>query len=178
MTIEGLQRRVDKPGDLPREQLLYEAACVLAGTMLMGAGTSGSTPTTHDSTVTLSNLVPRIAKYREKFYAQLLDRVQGTHGKRLKQEAEVTRQPFGGVRQALNQYLGQQRALHMQRRHLALFLAELGYAAASQRQIHTIPVASVRMLTDMHVLLSTGQMLIEKGDLPRAVRYSTKSRTC
>ena len=78
---------------------------------------------------------------------------------------------FGGVRQSLNQYLGQQRALHMQRRHLALFLAELGYGAASRRQIRAIPVASVRMLTDMHVLLSTGEMLVDQGNLDRAVRH-------
>src|SRR4029077_6147044 len=110
-------------------------------------------------------------KNREKFYAILLQRIGGSHGQRLKQEAELTRQPFGGGRQALNQYLGQQRPLHMQRRHLALFLAELGYAAASRRQIRKIPVASVRMLTDMHVLLSTGQMLVDQGDLPKAVAH-------
>ena len=171
VTIEGLQQRLASPGDLPPDELLYEAAAVLVGTMLMGAGTSGSTPQTHDSNVTLSNLVPVIAKNRERFYAVLLGRVTGSHGERLKKEAELTRQPFGGVRQALNQYLGQQRALHMQRRHLALFLAELGYGASSRRQISTIPVASVRMLTDMHVLLSTGQMLVDQGNLDRAVRH-------
>lgn len=168
ITLEGLWLRVQNHGDAPREELLYEAACVLVGTMLMGAGTSGSGPATHDSTVTLSNLVPKIAKNREVFYAQLIERIGGNHGKRLKKEAEVTRQPFGGVRQALNQHLGQHRALHMQRRHLALFLAELGYSASSRRQIRNIPVASVRMLTDMHVLLSTGQMLVDRGQLAQA----------
>lgn len=171
VTLEGLWQRVLNPGNLPADELLFEAACVLVGTMLMGAGTSGATPQTHDSTVTLSSLVPRIAKNREKFYAILLQRIGGPHGQRLKEEAELTRQPFGGVRQALNQYLGQQRALHMQRRHLALFLAELGYAAASRRQIRKIPVASVRMLTEMHVLLSTGQMLADRGELARAITH-------
>lgn len=171
VTLEGLCLRVQNHADIPREQLLYEAACVLVGTMLMGAGTSGAGPSTHDSTVTLTNLVPKIAKNREIFYAQLIERIGGEHGIRLKKEAEVTRQPFGGVRQALNQHLGQHRALHMQRRHLALFLAELGYAASSRRQIRNIPVASVRMLTDMHVLLSTGQMLVDRGQLTQASEH-------
>ncbi len=171
ITLEGLWMRVENHGDIPREELLHEAACVLVGTMLMGAGTSGSSPQTHDSTVTLANLVPKIAKNREVFYAQLISRIGGEHGQRLKKEAEVTRQPFGGVRQALNQHLGQHRALHMQRRHLALFLAELGYSESSRRQIRNIPVASVRMLTDMHVLLSTGQMLVDRGQLKQASEH-------
>jgi hypothetical protein len=171
VTLEGLAKRIDNPGDVSREELLYEAACVLVCTMLMGAGTSGAGPNTHDSTVTLAILVPKIAKNREIFYAKLLERIGGEHGKRLKKEAEITRQPFGGVRQALNQHLGQHRALHMQRRHLALFLAELGYAASSRRQIRNIPVASVRMLTEMHVLLSTGQMLVERGQLVQAAEH-------
>jgi hypothetical protein len=171
VTLEGLWLRVQNHGDIARDELLHEAACVLVGTMLMGAGTSGAGPTTHDSTVTLSSLVPKIAKNREVFYAQLIERIGGAHGKRLKKEAEVTRQPFGGVRQALNQHLGQHRALHMQRRHLALFLAELGYASSSRRQIRNIPVASVRMLTDMHVFLSTGQMLVDRGQLAQAADH-------
>jgi hypothetical protein len=171
VTLEGLWRRIESHGDMAREELLFEAACVLVGTMLMGAGTSGSSPQTHDSNVTLASLVPKIAKNRETFYAKLIERIGGEHGERLKKEAEVTRQPFGGVRQALNQHLGQHRALHMQRRHLALFLAELGYAESSRRQIRNIPVASVRMLTDMHVLLSTGQMLVDRGQLSQASEH-------
>ena len=37
-----------------------------------GAGVSGSGPNFHDSTVTLSKLVPRIARYRDAFYQRLL----------------------------------------------------------------------------------------------------------
>jgi len=35
---------------------------VLAGTILMAAGISGSGPTAHDSSTTLSSLIPRIAR--------------------------------------------------------------------------------------------------------------------
>ena len=37
---------------------------------------------------------PNIARYRDAFYAQLLEKMSGPHGDRLRQEAGVTRQPF------------------------------------------------------------------------------------
>ena len=40
---------------------------------------------------TLSTLMPRIARYRDAFYAELLKKVPGAHGQRLRQEAESTR---------------------------------------------------------------------------------------
>ena len=50
---------------------------MLAGTVLMGAGVSGAGPNYHDSTVTLSKLVPRIARYRDAFYQRLLKQLPG-----------------------------------------------------------------------------------------------------
>ena len=47
----------------PAERL-FEAAAVLAGTILMGAGVSGSGPAFHDSTVTLSKLPSSSLSYR------------------------------------------------------------------------------------------------------------------
>lgn len=75
VVIEALRQRVETPGELDRAEVLWEAAAVLAGTILMAAGISGAGPETHDSSVTLSTLIPRIARYREAFYANLL---QGT----------------------------------------------------------------------------------------------------
>ena len=40
---------------------LCEAAAVLAGTMLMASSVSGSGPDTHDSSVSLTSLLPKIA---------------------------------------------------------------------------------------------------------------------
>ena len=67
MTLDTLLTWIDPtigPGGDKAERL-FEAAAVLAGTILMGAGVSGSGPSYHDSTVTLSKLVPRIARYRD-----------------------------------------------------------------------------------------------------------------
>ncbi len=167
--IDGLWRRWQDSG-LDRAEALYESAAVLAGTILMASGVCGSGPQTHDSTVTLSTLVPRIARYREAFYAQLLPTVPGAHGDRLKKEAKLLKQPFGGVRQALNQYLANQRALQLQQRQLALLFAEIGYPDAARRQVARIPVASVRILTDMQILLTTGNLGIDQGRLDAAAK--------
>src|SRR4029077_12744913 len=125
----------------------------------------GPGPNAYDSSVNLSNLIPRIAKYREAFYAALLDPLQGDHGERLRQEVKVTRQPFGGARQHLNRYLAQQRALQMQQRHLALLFADIGYPPGSRRQLQGIKATSLRLLTEIHILLATGNLAIEQGQL-------------
>ncbi|MCX7699413.1 MAG: hypothetical protein N2039_00905, partial [Gemmataceae bacterium] len=61
-TLDEILSRVPKH-DTPeatRAERVFEAAAVFAGTVLMASGTSGSGPTTFDSSVTLSKLVPRI----------------------------------------------------------------------------------------------------------------------
>lgn len=168
VTLEGLWRRVENETGTQRDEYLVEAAAVLACTILMAAGVSGSGPTTYDSSVNLGNLIPRIAKYREAFYAALLEPLQGEHAERLRQEIKVTRQPFGGARQHLNRYLAQQRALQLQQRHLALLLADIGYPPASRRQLRGIAATSLRLLTEMHILLSAGNMGIDQGNVALA----------
>lgn len=166
--LDGLLRR-SKTGS-NSDEMLYESAAVLAGTILMASAVCGSTPQTHDSTVTLANLVPRVAKMRESFYAYLLPTVTGKHAERLQKEAKQLKQPFGGVRQALNQHLANQRAMQLQQRHLAELLAEIGYADAARRQAARIPVVSVRIQTEMQLLLTTGRILVEQGRLPEAAK--------
>ena len=103
--LEGLWQRVAAPAEAApaeaapaRDELLFEAAAVLACTILMAAGVQRQRiPTTYDSTVNLGNLIPRIAKYREAFYAGVLGTIQRGHAERLREEMAVTRQPFGGA---------------------------------------------------------------------------------
>src|SRR5262249_29169859 len=121
-----------------------------------------------DSSTTLASLLPRIARYRDAFYTQLLARVPGAHGERLRQEVAVTRQPFGGARQHLNQALARHRAALLQHRHLALLLANMGYPEATRHQAALIPAAPVRLLSEVHVRLTTGQLLAERGELQGA----------
>src|SRR5262245_20233758 len=109
LSLEALLSRLDQAGAPPAEEVLVEAGAVLAGTILMASGVCGSGPETHDSSVTLAGLLPRIARNLDVFYATLLEKMPGPHGDRLRLEAQVTRQPFGGVRQYLNHFMARHR---------------------------------------------------------------------
>src|SRR5205085_12079968 len=123
----------------------------------------GAGPDTYDSSVHLGTLMPRIARFRDTFYTAQLEKIAGSHGARLREEAGNMRQPFGGARQHLNQFLARQRAAQLQQRQLAILLAELGYADAAGRYAGRVPAASLRMLTDIHLALTTSQILAEQG---------------
>ncbi|GIW82154.1 MAG: hypothetical protein KatS3mg105_3961 [Gemmatales bacterium] len=171
INLDALLHRVENTPDLDREELLFESSAVLAGTILMASGLSGSSPNTHDSFTTLDALMPRIAQFRDRFYGSLLDSLGGAHGKRLRAEQEATQQAFGGTRQYLNQFLSRHRAAQLQQRHLSILFADMGYPAASRRQASQIPVASLRILSEMEIRLTSGQQAIDRGQLEEAAAY-------
>jgi hypothetical protein len=170
LTIDALLGRFAEGGDIPRDQLLFEAAAVLAGTVLMAVGVSGPTPTAHDSVTTLAVLLPRIARLRDTFYERLLSKMAGEHGERLRQERATTRQPFGGARQHVNGFLARHRAAQLQHRCLAVLFAEMGYADASRQEARRIPAASLRLLSEVLGRLSGGLVLTEQGKPAEAAR--------
>ena len=151
--------------DAPSEEKYFEAATVLAGTILMASGTCGDGPGRHDSTVTLSTLLPHIATYRDDFYQQRLLQAQGPYGQYLVAEAQRQRQPFGGARQHLNQELGRRRALQLQRVHLAHLYARLGYPEAAQQQADLVRVPSARMISEIYCRLTAGHDAIDRDQL-------------
>jgi hypothetical protein len=166
MTLDTLLTWVDPPegkllGD--RGERLFEAAAVLAGTILMGAGVSGSGPNFHDSNVTLSKLVPRIARYRDGFYQKLLKDLPGQHGDRLRSEAEKRKQAFAGVRQYLNQAIAGQRAAHLQDRRLAQLFAAMGYPNSARDQAKRITAPAVRFGTEIRIRQTEAEFAAERG---------------
>jgi len=168
ITLDALCSRCKRgecPKDCTTEQCWQEAASVLAGTILMAAGISGDGPGRHDSSVTLSTLVPQIAAYRDVFYEQLLMQTEGSHRKRLQEEAQRYHQPFGAVRQHLNHELAQRRAMQMQRVHLAYLFARLGFPEAAQKQANLVRVPSARMLSDIYCRLTSGHDEIDAGNM-------------
>jgi hypothetical protein len=173
VTLDALSARAERSSTLPRDELLFEAAAVLAGTILMGSGTTGDAPDCHDSTVSLGTLLPHIAKYRDAFYEHLLERMTGRHATRLRQEAARLKQPFGGARQDLNGHLARLRASQLEHVHLALAFAQMGYPEAAQRQAAVVQVASARMMCDMHCRLATTHLELDsaggRADATRAV---------
>lgn len=168
IVLSALMHRVDTAsgesgaGSFTREELLFEASTVLAGTMLMASGTSGDGPGRHSSEVTLSTLLPQIAQYRDAFYKQSLETAKGPHGDRLRSEAERLRQPFAGARQHLNQELARRRAEQLQHVHLAQLFARMGYPKAALKQARTVRVASARMLSQIYCRLTDGHRALDE----------------
>ncbi|QDU53877.1 hypothetical protein [Aeoliella mucimassa] len=173
LMVSSLLTRVRGAEALDRDpdQLMFEAAAVLAGTILMASGTSGNGPGCHGSDVTLGTLLPHIADYRDRFYEQLLAQTKGPHGDWLRNEAERTRQPFGGARQHLNHELARRRAVQQQRVHLAQVYARMGYPDAALEQAQSVRVASARMLCQIYCRLTAGHHAIDRRRLEQVVTY-------
>ena len=163
-------------GGLPQNELEYEAAAVLAGTILMASGTSGSGPGAYDSSVTLSTLLPRIAHYRDQFYEQLVERTASPHRERLEKEMARLQQPFGGARQHLNSELARHRATQLEHVRLAKLFARIGHVEAAARQTSVVPVASARLSCRIDCLLSDGQQSLRTANLERALKVPSEMR--
>ncbi|MDA1053420.1 MAG: hypothetical protein O3C40_23475 [Planctomycetota bacterium] len=168
VTLDALMQRLDSDA-APLCELMVEAAAVLAGIILMGAGISGAGPDTHDSTTTLSTLLPQIAGYRDAFYERLLSRVPGEHGKRLVAEAAERRQPFGSARQHLNAQLARRRAAQLEHVQLAKIFARMGYPEAAKQESNIVPTPSARMLCRIDCRITATQAAISRQDPERAV---------
>ncbi len=64
-------------------EAIFDAGSVLCGTMLMASSISGDGPATHDSTISLTALLPLVARQRDDFYLRLMQSVGGARAKRL-----------------------------------------------------------------------------------------------
>jgi hypothetical protein len=166
LVLEALLDRVEHESVGTPEERLREASIVLAGIVLMASGICGASPTAYDSTVTLRKLVKEvIPRYRETFYSQIMQKMAGPHAERLREEAKSLRQPFGGARQALNQFVARHRAAQQQERHLSLLFAEMGYPEASRQHAGRIATPSLRLRSEILIRLTQAQVLTERGRL-------------
>ncbi len=137
----------------------------------MASGMSGAGPATHDSQTTIMTLIPRIATYRDVFYERLIERLDGKHADRLRNEASQLRQPFGGARQHLNHYLALQRALQLQHAKLGRVFARMGYLGAAQRQADTIQVTATRISCRIDCALTATRQSIHEHDRTAAGKH-------
>ena len=167
VTLDALLARM-KHESLPEDQLLYEAAAVLAGTILMASGVSGNSPNTFPSTMNMANLLAGIATYRDEFYDQLLANMQGEHSLRLREEEAIRRQAFGGARQYLNQQLARQRASQLEHVQLARLFARMGNSTAAKDESDFVPVPAARLLCRIDCLLTAGSQALQQGNLKYA----------
>lgn len=159
--LDVLKDRVDNSTE-KSEESAFEAAAVLAGTILMAASVSGRMAGTHEASASLAKLIPGIARVRDTFYEYLLKKASPEHQKKLLEEKAQLRQAFGGARQHLNNLLGRKRASHVQHRFLGLLLANMGYLDASRAQARKIEPASGRMLAEILGLIRLGHLEVER----------------
>lgn len=169
--IDALQEWIDGEGPKGREERLFDAAAALCGTMLMASAISGAGPETHDSSVSLSTLLPVVARRRDAFYDRLMADAQGARAKRLQKEARRTQQPFGHVRQYLNMYLASYGARQVQHRELAYLYARMGYTDAARQQSTAIPAASIRFECELQCRMASARVLLQLGKLAEAVEH-------
>lgn len=172
VTLDSLLARVHEQSDLPPEELLTEAAAVLAGTILMASGICGFGPGAFASTVTLASLLEPIAAYRDDFYEQFLESLSGSHLGRLLEEQKLRRQPLGGARQHLNTYLAKLRASQLEHVQLARLFARMGNASAAKEQSDIVPVPSARIISRIDCLLTAGDYFLQHGKLDEAAAIS------
>lgn len=165
-TLDAIMSRVwnEKDSNL-RKEYEYEAASVLAGTILMASGICGGHVQTHDSTVTLRTLAPTVAAYRDLFYERLIQRAPASLKPRLEEEARQLFQPFAGVRQYLNRYLAQKRADQLQRFSLARTYARMGYFEASKRQTDVIETTASRLLSQIDCFITRAHLYADDGKI-------------
>jgi hypothetical protein len=157
-----------RQADVPNDEKVREAAAVLAGTMLMASSVSGSGPDTHDSSVSLTSLLPKIARQRDAFYSRLLQTMTGKHAERLRKEAQKVQQPFGRIRQHLNLYLAHYGCRQMQRAHLAYLFARMGYPEAARQQAAVIPAVATRFETEIQLRLTLAQFDLDRAQIAAA----------
>jgi len=170
VVLSALLSRVEEDAseDCPVEELMEEAAAVLAGTILMGSGISGWGPSAYTSDVTLKSLMEPIASYRDEFYHDRIARLPERHRERLQQEVRQRRQPFGAARQHLNAALAQLRAKQLQHVQLARLYARMGYPDSAVKQADAVPVTSARLMCRIDCLMSGGLRSLRAGDLTAA----------
>ena len=166
--LDAMLDRLHHRGRLPRKQVLFEEAAVLAGTMLMGSGISGNRPDAHDSTVTLATLVEKIAVYRDAFYEQLLRKLKGQHAERLRAEAigvaaAVRRRPA-----AFQPFPGRAPRRAVGARPPGATVRGHRLHRSGPRQAAVVPVASARMTCEMRCRMAAAHLAVERGKLDEA----------
>ncbi|QDV22279.1 hypothetical protein [Aureliella helgolandensis] len=172
VTIDALLARVHEDADGLEDELLFEAAAVLAGTILMASGISGGGPGAFASTVSVASLMGPIAAYRDEFYNQLLTQLQGNHRERLFKEHQIRRQPFGGARQHLNTYLAKHRACQLEHVHLARLFARMGNEPAAKEQSDVVPVPSARIVSRIDCLMTAADNHLQLRQVDKAAEIS------
>lgn len=168
--INSILARVQEGPPSETEERLFEAAAVLAGTMLMASGICGDRPGGILSTVQIDRWLQGVARLRDRFYAELLERCSGPRRMRLEEEARQLRQPFGGTRQSLNQRLSHYRSQELCAAAWAHCFARMGAVEEARRWMERIHSGAARIRCEIRCLLSECDWLLHHQRLGEAAR--------
>ncbi len=172
-TILSIFSRVNselcKEHGIPREELELEASAVLAGTLLMGSSVSGWGPGARTSEDTFASLLPKVAKIRDTFYQNLMEKMPEPHVGRLRDEEKTLHQPFAAARQYFNRKLAKQRAEQYQNVQLGRLYAWMGYSDASNEMVMKVNVPSTRMRCEIDCLLTQSHLAIDREAVKEAI---------
>lgn len=155
-------------GRADHQTIVFQAAGVLATTVLMAMGITGGSPSAIPSTENLGRLVNRIAFYREEVYRWLQQQAQSWLG------LGKVSLPTGGsglfteVRRSLNRSINDYRAREAHRSRFVQLMAELGQQDIVNRQINLIAGASGRMTTQILAAIHHCYALIREGKIEAA----------
>lgn len=174
LILDSLLDWISSGGKELDPERLFDASAVMAGTILMASAISGSGPQTYDSSVSLTSLLPVVARQRDNFYQRLLDTATGERAKRLKKLANESRQPFGHVRHELNMYLAKYGADQVQHRHLSWMFARMGFEQASCEEASIIPCLSARFESEIQSRLVMVPRIVRNGELDTSRRLITE----
>ena len=177
VTLDAMLSRLRIEKTISEAELKYEAAAVLAGTILMASGVSGWGPSAHQSTDGLGTLLGPIARYRDLFYGDLITRIDEKHASRIRIESQKRRQPFGGARQHLNTELAKQRASQLEHVLLARLYGRMGSPNAARDQSEFVKVPSARILCQIDCLLTNGSQALRFHDLSEAMEIPRQVRS-
>ena len=169
--LDALLNWIETNDELSHDEVMHDAAAVLCGTMLMASSISGCGPETYDSTISLTLLLPHVARQRDQFYARLLENADGERAFRLIEAAQKTQQPFGHVRHQLNMYLAGYGARQVQHRHIAWLYARMGFEDASRTEANVIPTLSVRFECEIQCRVTTAHRELQFGNVDKAAVY-------
>ncbi|NMC21392.1 MAG: hypothetical protein GYA33_13350 [Thermogutta sp.] len=143
----------------------FEAAAVLAGTMLMGAAVWGPYPGALMSTTNLSELLARIAKARDDFYLRLLPSRGETYGSALASEIVARGRPFDAVRQFLNTTLAEYRSSQVHASGLARIMAQLGAVDAAKTASARLRSSTAAVRADIVIRLGAAESHLRQKQL-------------
>ncbi|WP_417384465.1 hypothetical protein [Gimesia sp.] len=168
LILDSLLAWIDEHKEIPLQERLEDAAAVLSGTMLMASSISGSGPDTHASDISLTSLLPKVARQRDDYYNRLLASASGSRAERLRKEAKQSQQPFGHIRHYLNLHLARYGAQQVQHRQLSRIYARMGFSVAARCEAAVIPCTSVRFECEIQWRITLVHLHLERYELEQA----------